>query len=91
MSLLISGAMVDSEERLLDRWEEPALLIVDRIVQGDGESAQRPTYLTRLCFDETVRAGVSHGANELSQSVVVCADLAARIRRETALLLQPRQ
>ncbi len=72
----ISAATVDSEERLLNRWEEPALFVVDCVVQVDREAAQRLSGVTRLSFSETIRAGADDCADERSQSVVECADLA---------------
>ena len=91
MSLLISGTMVDSEERLLDRWEEPALFVIDRIIQAYRDSAQRSAHLTSLWLGKTVRASVGHNANDSSQPVMVRADLSPRFRRETAVPLQPGQ
>src|ERR1022692_2557229 len=43
-------AAVDSEERLLNRWEEPELFVVDCVIQVDRESAQRLSGVTRLSF-----------------------------------------
>lgn len=83
--------MVDSEERLLDRWEEPVLLVMDYIVQVDREAAQRSSYLARLRISQTIRTGVSQGAYQRSQSVVARADLSPHIWRGAALPLQPRQ
>ena len=87
----ISAATVASEERLLNRWEEPELFVVDCVVQVDRQSAQRLSGVTRLSFSETVRAGVDDCADERSQPVMECADLASGFWRETALLHQPRK
>ncbi len=87
----ISTAMVGSKERLLNCWEEPALFVVDCVVQADRESAQRLSDVTSLRFSETIRAGAGHCADERSQSVVECADPSPGFWQETALLHQPRK
>jgi hypothetical protein len=79
--LVDSGVTGESEERLLDRWEEPALLIVDRVIQIDRESTQRSSCIARLCFSETIRAGISDCADERSKSVVAFANLSSDLRR----------
>src|SRR5208282_488234 len=87
----ISTAMVDSEQRLLNCREEPALFVVDCVVQVDRESTQRLSDITRLCLSETIRAGANDCADERSQSVVECADPSHGFWRETTLLHQPRK
>ena len=67
------------------------LLVVDRVVQIDRESAERSSGIARLRFSEMIRASVSDCADERSKSVVAIADLLSDLRREMALLFQPRQ
>ncbi|MGC2492006.1 hypothetical protein, partial [Candidatus Binatus sp.] len=67
--------MVDPEERSSNRREETTLFVIDRIIQADRDSAQRSSYLAGLHLGETLRAGLIHGANQSSKSVMVCTDL----------------